>query len=96
MGTNFYAVRNRPSVEEPIHIGKRSAGWMFHFQSQNASWHEPPVVWNTYNQVKEWLHKYTVENTDYVILDEYDNVWKYDDFIKMIYKAQGGEHGQTR
>ena len=32
MGTNYYVIPNRPSVEEPIHIGKSSMGWMFLFQ----------------------------------------------------------------
>ena len=35
MGTNYYLVANGPSVHEPIHIGKNSDGWLFHFQSQN-------------------------------------------------------------
>lgn len=34
MGTNYYAVRNKPTVESPHHIGKSSAGWLFNFQEQ--------------------------------------------------------------
>ena len=59
-------------------------GWMFHFQTQNETWDEPPVVWNTFNQVKEWLKKYTVDTKEFVIMDEYDEVITYDDFIELV------------
>lgn len=84
MGTNYYIVKNGPSCQDPIHIGKSSIGWMFNFQRQNEKWHEPPIVWNTFNQVKDWLKKYTVDSTDYVIIDEYDEIISYDDFIEMV------------
>lgn len=84
MGTNYYAVPNRPSCREPIHIGKSSFGWKFCFQTQNDHWNEPPVVWNTFNQVKEWLYKYTVEDQIYAIVDEYDEIVPFDDFIEMV------------
>lgn len=35
MGTNYYAVKNRPTVCSPIHIGKSSSGWLFLFHEQN-------------------------------------------------------------
>ena len=88
MGTNYYAVRNRPTTEEPIHIGKSSLGWKFNFQTQNEKWNEPPVVWNTYDQVYEWLHKYTVESDLYVIIDEYDEIISFDDFVALVEKKQ--------
>jgi len=84
MGTNYYVVKNGPSCQDPVHIGKASIGWMFSFQRQNEKWHEPPIVWNTFNQVKDWLKKYTVDSTDYVIIDEYDEIVSYDDFIEMV------------
>lgn len=84
MGTNYYVVKNGPSCQDPVHIGKASIGWMFNFQRQNEKWNEPPIVWNTFNQVKDWLKKYTVDSTDYVIIDEYDEVISYDDFIEMV------------
>ena len=31
MGTNYYAVKNKPTVSSPIHIGKSSMGWKFCF-----------------------------------------------------------------
>ncbi len=95
MGTNYYAVRNRPTVADPIHIGKSSAGWLFNFQSHNEKWDNPPVVWNTYSQVKAWLYKHTVEDKDFVILDEYDEEISYDDFIQMVDEKQRDEVNQS-
>lgn len=88
MGTNYFVTKNGPSIREPIHIGKSSGGWMFCFQTQNEPYDEPPIVWNTYNQVKAWLKKYTVDSTDYVIMDEYDDIVPFDDFVKMVEAKQ--------
>lgn len=88
MGTNYYVVPNRPSVQTPIHIGKSSCGWKFLFQEVNDTWHEPPIVWNTFKQVSGWLKKYTVDSTNYVIMDEYDEIISYDDFIAMVAEKQ--------
>ena len=84
MGTNYYAVRTRPTIEDPIHIGKSSMGGKFLFQTHNDKWCEPPVVWNTYEQVYEWLYKNTVESDNYAIINEYDEVISFNDFIKMV------------
>lgn len=92
MGTNYYAVRNRPTIDDPIHIGKSSFGWKFYFQSHNDKWHEPPVIWNTYDQVYEWLHKYTVETDSYVIMDEYDKIISFDEFIALVEKKQSEDN----
>lgn len=95
MGTNFYAVRTRPTVEEPIHIGKRSCGWLFLFHGYNDKCHDPPIIWNIYNQVKDWLYRNTVEKTDYVILDEYDKPAEFDDFFKMVDEWQNDKDNQS-
>lgn len=84
MGTNYYVVPNRPSIREPVHIGKSSVGWLFAFQSQNDTWYDPPIVWDTYNQVKEWLYKHTVENRDFAIMNEYDEIVSFEDFFKIV------------
>ena len=84
MGTNYYAVRNRPTTDEPIHIGKSSIGWKFLFQYQDKPWNEPPVVWHNFDEVYEWLYKHTVQENNYVIIDEYDEVISFDDFVKLI------------
>ena len=88
MGMNYYAVKNRPTIAEPIHIGKSSCGWLFCFQTQDDEWNDPPVVWNTWNQVKDWLHKYTVEKKDYVIINEEDEIVSYTDFVKLVEEKQ--------
>lgn len=88
MGTNYYAVRNRPTVDGPIHIGKSSIGWKFNFQSHNDTWNEPPIVWNTYDQVYEWLYKNTVESDKYVIINEYDEIVSFEDFIALVERKQ--------
>ena len=89
MGTNYYAVRRKLTLEEPIHIGKSSAGWLFAFQSINEAWRDIPVVWNTYNQVKEWLYKYASKpDSPYAILDEYDREVSFEEFVKMIDEMQ--------
>lgn len=88
MGTNYYAVKNRPTTCDPIHIGKSSIGWKFHFQLQNEPYNEPPVIWNTYDQVYEWLYKNTVENDKYVIMDEYDSIISFDEFIQEVEEKQ--------
>ena len=92
MGTNYYLVKNKPTVREPVHIGKSSAGWMFHFQSQNNQWdYSEPIVWNTWNQVKETLKRLTVDSDQFVILDECDDVISFDDFCKLVEDKQQDE-----
>lgn len=84
MGTNYYAVKNGPSTHGGYHIGKSSIGWLFHFQRQNEKWQEPSVVWNTFQQLKDWLKENTVDKTDFVIMDEYDKIIPYDEFIDLV------------
>ena len=84
MGTNYYLVKNRASVEYPIHIGKSSCGWLFSFQDQDEKWHDPPIVWHTYPQVKDVLKRLTVDSNEYAIVDEYDEIIPYDEFIAMV------------
>ena len=82
MGTNYYVVPNRPSVQEPIHIGKSSLGWLFGFQAQNEKWNDPPIVWNTWPQVKDWLQKYTVDSAEFVIIN--DEIISLDEFVELV------------
>ena len=88
MGTNYYVVPNRPSVEEPIHIGKSSMGWMFLFHDVSEPHRSIPVIWHCYEDVEDWLYKYTVETTDYVIIDEYDEIIPFNDFIELVERKQ--------
>lgn len=89
MGTNYYVVKRKPTIEEPVHIGKSSGGWLFCFQEQNLNWRDIPIEWHTYKQVKDWLQKYTTgKNSPYVILDEYDTIINYKDFIELVDNKQ--------
>ena len=88
MGTNYYVVPNRPSIAEPIHIGKSSMGWMFLFHDVNEPYRDVPIVWHSYEEVKNWLQKYTVDTDEYVILDEYDRVVSLDELINRIQEKQ--------
>ena len=92
MGTNYYAVKNRPTTSSPIHIGKSSAGWLFSFHDYEDNWNDPPVCWHTYGQVKDWLKKYTVDSDNYVILNEYDEIVSFDDFFEMVDSKQKDKH----
>ena len=95
MGTNYYVVKNGPSQQEPVHIGKKSYGWLFAFQTQNEIWHDPPVVWNTFDQVKDWLEEYTVKQKAHVIIDEYDEVIPFEEFIQLIQDSQEDEFDRS-
>lgn len=89
MGTNYYLVKRKPSIQEPIHIGKSSAGWLFLFQYQNLEWLDTPVHWNSYKELKEYLNKYaTGKRKPYMIINEYDEEVSFKEFIDMVDKKQ--------
>ena len=88
MGTNYYVVPNRPSIEKPIHIGKSSMGWMFLFQDANEPYRDIPIIWHSYWEVKDWLYRNTVERSFYVIMDEYDEIVPFDELIDLIEHKQ--------
>ena len=58
------------------------------FEEQEDTWNDPPVVWHTYEEVKDWLLEYTVRKKDYVILDEYDRIISFADFEEMVENKQ--------
>lgn len=88
MGTNYYVVPNRPSIAEPIHIGRSSIGWMFLFHDVCEPYRDIPIIWHSYWEVKDWLYRYTVETEQYVIIDEYDEIIPFDDFIELVERKQ--------
>lgn len=93
MGTNYYAVSKKPTVSEPIHIGKSSMGWLFCFQEQRITWGEYPIEWHTYEQVKKWLKEHTTgKNATHVILDEYDNKVTFKEFFELVDIKQKDPH----
>lgn len=48
MGTNYYLVKNRPSIDSGLHIGKSSAGWRFLFHKPSIWEVDKPL--NTFEQ----------------------------------------------
>lgn len=88
MGTNYYAVKVKPTTERAWHIGKSSAGWKFLFQTQTETWCDPPVVWRDYTELKGWLKEYVTEKKEFVILDEYDREVPFDAFIDLVEEKQ--------
>ena len=90
MGTNYYVVPNRPSIEEPIHIGKSSMGWMFLFQDIHEPYKDIPVVWHSFEELDKWLRTNVLHpGGEYVIINEYDEIVSYNDFMNMVkYKQE--------
>ena len=79
MGTNYYAVKKKPSLyNEPIHIGKSSAGWKFCFQG----YQDDLII----KSLEDWQNY--LKNDDVVILDEYDKEINYDDFFELVESKQ--------
>ena len=95
MGTNYYITENRPSIHGGIHIGKSSAGWLFCFETQNLTWNDHPVVWHSWPEVYDWLLKYTVNNPIYVIMDEYDEIIPFNDFVDLVETKQNDKRCQS-
>ena len=81
MGTNYYLVKNRPSVSSSLHIGKSSVGWRFLFHKPSIWDTDRPLT--TFEQWRDFL-KESTENGSHVIMNEYDEIVSYDDFIKMV------------
>lgn len=85
MGTNYYLVKNKPSIDNCLHIGKSSIGWRFLFHK--------PAIWevdkplNTFEQWKDYL-KETTESGSHVIMNEYDEIVSLNDFLEMVANKQ--------
>lgn len=84
MGTNYYAVKVKPSLDRAIHIGKSSAGWLFLFHDCEQ--------FHTYPQVKTWLHENVTLKKEYVLMNEYDEEVDVEDFIELVQKKQNDKN----
>ena len=88
MGTNYYAVKNKPTVLSPIHIGKSSMGWKFCFHRvcsfENYITEESL---NTFPQWKKFLEEQTA-NGNIVIMDECDKIVPLDAFLTLVERKQ--------
>ena len=85
MGTNYYLVKNKPSIDSGLHIGKSSLGWRFLFH-RPAIW-DVDVPLNTFEQWRDYLKEATESGT-HIILNEYDEIVSFDEFIKMVQDKQ--------
>lgn len=81
MGTNYYLVKNRPSIDSGLHIGKSSAGWRFLFHKPSIWEADKPL--NTFEQWRDYLTETTTRQT-HVIMDEYDEIVSLDDFLELV------------
>lgn len=79
-------------IEKQAAIDEVKEWYDLYFEAHNDVYNEPPVVWNTYNQVMRWLHVHVVVNKEYVILDEYDDVVSFDNFKEIVEEKQKEEN----
>ena len=108
MGTNYYIAENHCGCcnrKDLIHIGKSSVGWAFNFRGHRNTYGEISVdnfsrgtipypydvdliSWENYKQVLK----------DKTIINEYDDIISYDDFVTMIetYKSPNYVDSQGR
>lgn len=85
MGTNYYVVRRKPSVREPLHIGKSSVGWKFLFHEVNKyNEFDDNLEIHTFEQWKDFLEN----NNDILILNEYDEEITINDFLVLVEEKQ--------
>ena len=86
MGTNYYAVKIKPTVamDKEIHIGKSSAGWKFLFHSCE--------YFRSFPEVENFLRKNIDEDKKYVLLDEYDEPITVNEFLKLVEGKQNIEN----
>lgn len=82
MGTNFYWFMDRlgpeDTVDRGLHIGKNSAGWVFHFQA-----HAYPLLKNV-KQYEEFLK-------EGIIYDEYGEEYSYEEFWEVVRETLNSE-----
>lgn len=78
----------KPTIADPIHIGKSSIGWKFLFHSVprciNYINGEPL---DTYSKWVNFLKEYT-ENDTIVIMNEYDEEVSLTDLIELVQRKQ--------
>ena len=88
MGTNYYWYKEKPvgNFTEGLHIGKRSAGWVFHFQAHKNIRQNQNLM--SYYDYKEFLK-------DGYIYNEYEEEIPYADFIKLVEETKEVEDGEA-
>lgn len=78
----------KPTIADPIHIGKSSIGWKFLFHSVDGYLNyingEPL---DSYNRWIRFLKEYT-DNDTIVIMNEYDEEVSLTDLIELVQRKQ--------
>lgn len=67
--------------QEEFHIGKRSAGWEFNFESHDGFFYDK-------NSIKDYLDR----PGEIEIVDEYGMVYTFKEFWKEVEETFGGRH----
>lgn len=86
MGTNYYLVKNRPSIDSGLHIGKSSIGWRFLFRKYNNPF-EVDNFLDTFERWRDYLKEATESGT-HVIMNEYDDIVTYEFLMELIESKQ--------
>lgn len=99
MGTNFYLVSKQTPdyvMVEKYHLGKRSSGWMPHFQVVVINKYDFPTEWRIEDCVIDSvrkLEKFYSKYRDYFYLaDEYGQSYSWRDFKSEFIDWTGGKH----
>lgn len=71
---NYKDAKNLLLYTDKIHIGKRSAGWKFLWNVHNFEFFDPDE-----ESIYEWL-----KSKDSFIVDEYEKVYSFEEFINDI------------
>ena len=87
MGTNYFAISNKPKVwDRKIHIGKSSSGWKFLLHYCD--------FFKSIDELKKFFDEY-VRTGEYVIMDEYENIISPDDLLNYIESKQDTENNEN-
>jgi len=89
MGTNYYLVKNKPSIYAGKLIGKASWGWRFLFYEPPDWEHDRPL--HTFEQWRDYLKEAT-ESGKYIIMNEYDEAVSYEWLMDLIKNKQKENH----
>lgn len=88
MGTNYHAVMKKPTIADPIHIGKSSIGWKFLFHRVDGYLNYiNGESLDTYSKWVNFLKEYT-DNDTTVIMNEYDEEVSLTDLIELVQRKQ--------
>ena len=91
MGTNFYLRKKQPTIRKTIHIGKRSFGWLMHWDSCDENnyprWCDLDPNFEERNRIPHGIHSVEdirayLRTGEWELVDEDNEV--YEDWEEMI------------